>query len=110
MDGQEVPLCKHNQNGFCKYRQDCLKKHIEEACLLNQACQYKFCELRHPKTCRTYAAFGKCKFSNCAYLHTKGGTNLKIEILENKVGDLDQKLAQLAEICHNMKLEIEEKN
>ena len=56
---------------------------------------------------RTFAAFGKCKFSKCAYLHSKEGTNLKIEILENEVGELKQKVEQLIESNQHMKLEIE---
>ena len=84
-----------------------MKKHVEEVCSLTKDCQDKFCVLRHPKMCRTFAAFGKCKFSKCAYLHSKEGTNLKIEILENEVGELKQKVEQLIESNHHMKLEIE---
>ena len=68
-------ICKFNQSGFCKYQSHCRKHHIEEICQ-NLTCNVVTCLNRHPRVCRYFASFGRCKFGDsCAYLHQNIYTN-----------------------------------
>ena len=35
------------------------------------------------KKCKTFDVYGKCNFTDCAYLHVKDGENSKVDLLEN---------------------------
>ena len=63
-------ICKYNQTGFCKYRDGCKNKHVNDKCEKSQ-CEEKACEKRHPKECKTYIN-NKCRFNQgCAYKHSE---------------------------------------
>ena len=81
----EKEVCWHNQTGFCKYRQQCTKEHVNEVC---NECKDTACKMRHPKKCKTFEVFGNCKFDQCAYLHVDNETNKKMYVLENEVKKL----------------------
>ena len=65
MEGED---CHHNKFGFCKFKEECRRKHFNEECKdLNKCKNTKTCRKRHPKYCIKYAS-GKCRFQNdCAY-------------------------------------------
>ena len=61
-----MEICKFNQNGFCRFRDECRKRHAYE----HDECNIKDCIKRQPKSCRNYSRKGKCRFKEgCAYLH-----------------------------------------
>ena len=70
-----MTVCQHYQNGFCKYRQQCVKKHVDELCPSTTSCNSKDCEKRHPRLCRMFAKFRHCKFTDCAYSHNQNKHN-----------------------------------
>ena len=88
-------VCQHNQTGFCKYRQQCKKEHVNEICPNIEICNDATCILRHPKTCKAFEDLCKCKFVNCAYRHINNRTNTKIEGLENAVLELRLEIVKL---------------
>ena len=97
-----MTVCRYHQNGFCKYGQQCLNKHVNELCQLNLSCQNKECEKRHPRLCRSFEEFRTCKFVKCAYTHSQdGGSNNKINELKKEVDELKQHVKNLFELCHN---------
>ena len=62
-------ICKFNQSGFCKFQSHCRKQHIMEICN-NMQCSMVTCTYRHPRVCRYFINFGRCKFADsCSYLH-----------------------------------------
>ena len=77
-------ICKYNQNGYCKFGNNCRNRHVEEICSSAQ-CQQLSCEMRHPFICKFYRMYGNCKFeNNCAFLHEASDEQLKISLLEEK--------------------------
>ena len=67
--------CRYNNCGFCKYKTKCRYKHSKHICkshALNQKCEIKDCEDRHPAVCKWFNKEGGCKRSyECEYLHIK---------------------------------------
>ena len=89
-------ICKFNQSGFCKYQTNCRKQHIIDICP-NTMCSSMSCILRHPKVCKYFTNFRRCKFEeSCAYLH--GPDN---QMDEKNISELKQEI-------ENVKAKIEE--
>ena len=64
-------ICAFNQNGYCKFKENCRQLHINDACTLIN-CSRNDCHLRHPRPCRYFRANGTCKFNDrCSYRHDK---------------------------------------
>ena len=81
-----------NQNGYCKFGNNCRNRHVEEICSSAQ-CQQLSCEMRHPFICKFYRMYGNCKFeNNCAFLHEASDEQLKISLLEEKVAACEEKV------------------
>ena len=79
-------LCLHYKTGFCKYREQCKNKHVEELCEVS-SCTGDNCSKRHPKTCKFYLSLGQCRFSDsCKYSHDnqlcKDVSSFRQEILD----------------------------
>ena len=78
-------ICRFNQTGFCKYAARCRKQHVMEICL-NRSCNIATCMKRHPRVCKFFLSYGRCKFDNsCAYLHRP-----LIECTDEKLRKLEQ--------------------
>ena len=68
----EDTVCRHNQKGFCKFKQNCRNTHENKACSEEDNCSNKKCQLRHPKVCQNFSGEGTCQFgSRCSYKHIK---------------------------------------
>ena len=64
-------ICNFHQNGFCKFKENCHIMHVNELCS-RKDCPRVNCQLRHPRSCRYFLAYGACKFeNNCSYLHDR---------------------------------------
>ena len=64
-----VAICLHNKFGFCKHGEKCRNRHIQEICN-NDECKVNECARRHPKECRYFRLFKRCKFGEyCAFSH-----------------------------------------
>ena len=63
-------VCEFYKFGHCKFMNQCRKKHIQEVCE-NNACEVRMCNLRHPRVCKFYSLYGRCKFEPCSYQHTE---------------------------------------
>ena len=91
MSVNEKEVCKHYQTGFCKYRQQCTKEHVDEICNDKYECKEITCKMRHPKICKIFEVFGKCKFDNCAYLQVDNTDNNKAKAISAKLLELNLK-------------------
>ena len=94
-------ICKFNQSGFCKFQSHCRKQHYMEICT-NTQCSMVTCVYRHPRACRYFNNFGRCKFEDsCAYLHKKDDRKdqeKEIEKLRKEVEELHKQVNELRKI------------
>ena len=63
----KIPKCFYNDIGYCKFKEECKKKHSLSICE-SEKCD-KFCQKRHPIKCNFDE---NCKFnarSICAFSH-----------------------------------------
>ena len=86
MDNMQI--CKYFKYGHCKFQERCHKKHVETICD-KEDCEIKECCLRHPRHCRYFQNYGKCKFLYCSYKH-ENTTKQKIEQLEYLIKEKDK--------------------
>ena len=94
---QEQKVCGFFKFGYCKYKDTCRKKHNSEICE-NTSCEIRNCLLRHPKICRYFRDFGRCKFDElCAFKHIEAETtsSKRLEMLEKKVEENKKIIDQL---------------
>ena len=61
-------ICTFNKNGYCKYQEVCRKQHENKMCE-NSSCDILRCRFRHPRPCKYYKRYKRCKFDPCAFLH-----------------------------------------
>ena len=93
------PVCGFNKFGYCKFRNNCRKLHVNECCE-SETCEIKECELRHPKPCRYYRDFRRCKFSNCKFKHV----DYENDVIKKIESDNKDILAKIAAIDETIKL------
>ena len=87
-------VCNHFKFGHCRFMEKCTKKHINEVCNIAD-CNTSSCDKRHPKICRYFVHFNRCKFGSfCNYLHMPPlATVLKSQ--EVKIRSLETELLQM---------------
>ena len=84
----EHPLCKHNQEGYCKFGEACTKYHENEICR-NERCCTNACRKRHPRRCRYFRENGICKFGQgCAYVHSQTAKKTEIDTLNKEMNNM----------------------
>ena len=112
-------ICRHFKFGFCRYKEHCRKRHISETCA-DESCEIEKCTKRHPKMCRYYETYKRCKFTEyCLYSHksqqVKEIDDLKIELkavhdkltaLEKNVQTTNAILIEKDEAIENLKVEV----
>ena len=97
-------ICKFNQTGFCKFLSHCRNQHVMDIYPTNQ-CKDMHCVLRHPRTCKFFSNFGRCKFDEeCAYLHNSRNQTIDLEIreLESELRKTKTKIKELENIQERM--------
>ena len=74
-------VCRFNQFGFCKFQNNCFRKHVNVICE-NVRCFKPNCQLRHPRKCRYFFTYSYCKFGDyCKFGHGEiGNSNIDKEI------------------------------
>ena len=87
-------VCLYNKFGFCKFKETCKFRHISEKCEL-ESCKFESCDLRHPKECRFFNQYRRCKFGDyCFYKHKEKETinNFKNDVENVKTILSEQKM------------------
>ena len=81
-------VCRNNKFSYCKYGENCRFLHINEECDDNN-CDISACKKRHPKICRYFRDFRKCKYLDyCRYKHGMNVNNITIKQIETKCKEL----------------------
>ena len=75
-------ICKINQYGYCKFLSQCRKQHVSENCL-EIMCKNRNCLKRHPRNCKYYDLYKRCKFGEyCAYAHRENPLEAELRSLK----------------------------
>ena len=100
-------VCLYDKFSYCKNGVRCLRIHLKEVCWNGECRDYRKCNKRHPKPCKSFMEKGFCRFgTSCRYSHRPPKVieeqNKKIESLENitakllkQVADQDVKIKDL---------------
>ena len=86
-------ICKYNQTGFCKFRENCKKLHNNEVCNDKSDCRSETCTKRHPKVCKNFKHQGYCRHKDqCSYQHIEhiNGEKLKDILLQIHAKNLEE--------------------
>ena len=91
-----LQVCLHQKFGFCKYKEKCNKRHLDEECkdLVNCGSK-KTCDKRHPKLCRRYVLEGSCSYGErCDYLHKEKYISPADHRLKGRIDELEKVLGE----------------
>jgi DNA repair exonuclease SbcCD ATPase subunit len=107
-------VCPFNKYGFCKHRETCRNLHVKDLCD-KPSCDISNCMLRHPKKCKFYTEYKRCKFDPCAYKHIENQSdieNIKKEnqALLDRIDNVDKEIKLLNEKETEAKMMIEKLN
>ena len=96
INGSDKIICKHFDNGYCRFKEECRFLHLKENCESDQ-CDLNVCLKRHPKFCK-YFRRKKCKFGDeCLFKHKNGlimqrDKGDKMDELKDKLKDMEKTL------------------
>ena len=84
-------VCRYFKFGHCKFSDKCRFMHVNEKCE-NTSCNISSCNLRHPRICKYFRDYRRCKFGEwCSFDH-----NIK-DIFENQsITEINEKLNELS--------------
>lgn len=96
----EGGVCGYQKYGFCKYKEGCTKKHLEDICTDLSLCRNsKNCQKRHPRECKRYSLERFCRFGEgCAYHHKEQSKFLE----ESDITEINMKVDELKKVVHEM--------
>ena len=104
-------ICLYNQYGHCKFADSCDKIHNLVTCD-SFPCLDNTCPKRHPRRCRYYGIYRKCRFAErCSFLHCDGRDQVETErefqasVVE--VAKLTQEVIELRDEVKNLRVEID---
>jgi hypothetical protein len=86
--------CNFNKFGFCKFGKASFRKHEDVKCE-NGSCEIWECSFQHPRYCRYFQEYRKCKFGDyCRFSH---------DLLEN---ENDKEISEIKAKLEDLKLGI----
>ena len=88
-------ICLYNKFGHCRYKDTCRHRHVSIICdTVN--CNIALCDKRHPKICRYFLNYGRCKFNPCSYSHILNDMeNEKVAKIQDCIADLKSEIYEL---------------
>ena len=99
-------ICFHNKFGHCKFQETCRRQHFREICEL-PACETESCPKRHPRVCKFFENFNRCKFgSYCSFSHRTLKTSFAASVNKSEVDDMKSRLDNLEEKARQSEIEI----
>ena len=109
-----APYCTHFKFGYCRYRNMCRNQHIDIVCE-NSSCDVFNCNFRHPRECRYWKEFGRCKFDTyCAFKHVRKTddqrTKCEIEELKSEIRELKRNLEEHRLALQSIKVHLQSAN
>ena len=100
-------LCIFNKFGFCKFGERCRRHHRNTICQ-ERSCEITSCRQRHPKICKYFRNFGRCKFDPCAFKHEVVTKENIHEDVVKEIKVISEKIASLESEIINKNQQIEE--
>ena len=102
-------VCDFHKYGHCRYGVTCRYLHFTTICE-SDSCEIKSCANRHPRKCRFWTQFGRCKFgSYCSFKHDVTKEVKEIAHLRNEYERLkslfDQMRCELDTLKSNKNIE-----
>ena len=102
-----MAICKFNQNRFCKYLSHCRNQHVNENCQ-EIKCENKSCPKRHPKTCKFFQLYNRCKFGEyCAFAHVENPLLVEIKNMKIKHATLEYEMNEKNNEILDLKVKVE---
>ena len=103
-------VCRYYKFGYCKFGNQCRNLHVEELCDIKQ-CDISKCDKRHPRPCKFFMDYGRCKFSDyCKYKHIHPENNNKTEDFMSKIKEFEKVIDEKDSVIRKLKKEIETNN
>ena len=107
-------VCLYDKFSYCKNGVRCLRIHLKEVCWNGECRDYRKCNKRHPKPCKSFMEKGFCRFgTSCRYSHRPPKVieeqNKKIESLENNTAKLLKQVADQDDMIKDLKKELYER-
>ena len=115
-----------NKAIVAQIKEMCRNLHINDICE-NASCEIKRCNQRHPRECRYYREYSRCKFNPCKFNHIIQTSQVsdignlmneikkcsdQLEVFESQIKMMEQNIIQKEEEINDLKKknEIEEKS
>ena len=99
-------LYKNFKFGFCKFADQCFKRHVPVKCE-NSNCDSDKCEKQHPIPCKYYQEYNQCKFgAYFCYSHVKKAdpvlqdfntVKIKLDIVQQELLQKNEKIKSTIE-------------
>ena len=98
-------VCRYHQFGHCKFSDKCRFIHAQERCE-NPECEIRSCNLRHPRKCKWFRDYRRCKFGEwCSFDHADNNDSKesikeifeKLKNLSMIILEKDKMIGRLAE-------------
>ena len=99
------PVCNWNKYGYCKHRDYCRRRHIDESCE-STSCDIGKCNLRHPVECKFFLRYNRCKFSPCKFSH-KENTEIveireRLKAIEENIANKNKEIKRLDQVIQEL--------
>ena len=100
-------VCQFNQHGHCKFGSKCDKFHTIATCANFPCQQDSECNLRHPRLCKYFSAYGRCMFADkCSFLHYSFNRGHH-HAASNGLQEIMQAVAEMKEEVKTLRLEVD---
>ena len=116
---EAVSVCKHFKFGHCKFGNYCRNRHVATICD-DVDCDISLCENRHPKVCKFYQNFGRCKFTPCSFKHEENEFEKQSRNIKNlehefraktvEIENIKMEIAKLTKLCDLLSERLSNKN
>ena len=88
-----IPFCLHNKFSHCKFQGSC--RHRYSSCDTDIFI-ISSCDKRHPRICRYYINYGRCKFNPCSYSHAVNNVDCeKVAKIHDYIADVKRDVDEL---------------
>ena len=99
-----MSVCQYYKFGHCKFWTLCHRQHIIEVCE-DINCEISDCIKRHPRQCKFFREYNRCKFLDfCSYAHKGVTYQSDVDVI-----DLVSKIEQLETLVVDQRKELESK-
>ena len=100
-------VCLFDKFSFCKNGVNCARVHLKEVCQ-ERECDYRKCNKRHPRPCRSYRINGFCRFgTSCKYSHRQ---SKEIEDQNKEIDKQNQNIESLRETTSQLSKQVADQN